>query len=400
MTFINKGSDYNLLKSLNKQGLVQKEIQVNGKHGTYIRKQWVSTGTSSPNGDNASVHKEQDYHSKKSKSVYFPRVDCDKSHMRAFSYADIMLYYSKHKSEIKVPIYKFIQQNYIESNGKNQTCQLYSSNHGYTKERQRLHNQIVQGIVDSASSPKNGEKPIAILMGGGSASGKGTIRSSMVIPRLQSEGISIGISDCDDIKEQLPEYEHFKTQDVESAAFRVHQESMDIAMEAFDALIKNHKHLLFDGTMKSVNKYTKMIDKLRQAGYQIQIIGTDVPIETARQRSQQRAKATGRGVPDNIIEMTHGGFASTYSELIPMVDSYSLYDNSGDHPVLIQDETQVYKPELLQQFTKKGQDYQAKKAIHRISKTYGVSENEIKDLYSSGASLDEIEEYYSLGLDV
>ena len=397
MNFVNKGSDYNLLKSLNKQGLVQKDVQVNGKHGTYIRKQWVSAGGSQVPTQNKPSN--SDSQAKKSKSLFFPIKDCGNSVTRAFTYSDIMLYYSKHKSEIKVPIQTFIKQNYKESDGITQTKDFYKTSKGYTPERQKLHNKIIQDIVNSANSPKNGEKPVAVLMGGGSASGKGTIRSALVIPKYQTAGISLGISDCDDIKSQLPEYEHFKNQDIESAAYRVHEESMDIAMDALDELIKNNKNLMFDGTMKSVGKYSKIIDKLHKAGYHIQIVGTDVPVDVAIQRSEQRAQQTGRKVPEGIIRGSHGGFASTYPELLSKVDSYSLYDNSGKSPVLIQDETKTYRPELLQRFYQKGKDFQDSKIIQRISKTYGVSEPEVKDLYTHGASLEEIEEYYELGLN-
>lgn len=396
MNFVNKGSDFELLKSLNRQGLVQKEVQVRGKHGTYIRKQWVSAGGSQvPSEPSKSV----ELHAKKSKSLFFPIKDCGNSTIMAFSYSDIMLYYSKHKSEIKVPIQTFIKQNYKESDGTTQTKDFYKTTKGYTPERQKLHKKIIQDIVNSASSPKNGEKPIAVLMGGGSASGKGTIRSALVIPKYQAAGVSLGISDCDDIKSQLPEYEHFQKQNMESAAYRVHEESMDIAMDALDELIKNNKNLMFDGTMKSIGKYSKIIDKLHKAGYQIQIVGADVPVDIAIQRSEQRAKQTGRKVPEGIIRGSHGGFASTYPELLDKVDSYSLYDNSGSSPVLIQDETGVYKPELYQRFQQKGKDFQDYKTIHRISKTYGVPEHEIRDLYTNGASLAEIEEYYELGLN-
>lgn len=396
MNFVNKGSDFELLKSLNRQGLVQKEVQVRGKHGTYIRKQWVSAGGSQvPSEPSKSV----ELHAKKSKSLFFPIKDCGNSTIMAFSYSDIMLYYSKHKSEIKVPIQTFIKQNYKESDGTTQTKDFYKTTKGYTPERQKLHKKIIQDIVNSANSPKNGEKPIAVLMGGGSASGKGTIRSALVIPKYQAAGVSLGISDCDDIKSQLPEYEHFQKQNMESAAYRVHEESMDIAMDALDELIKNNKNLMFDGTMKSIGKYSKIIDKLHKAGYQIQIVGADVPVDIAIQRSEQRAKQTGRKVPEGIIRGSHGGFASTYPELLDKVDSYSLYDNSGSSPVLIQDETGVYKPELYQRFQQKGKDFQDYKTIHRISKTYGVPEHEIRDLYTHGASLAEIEEYYELGLN-
>lgn len=398
MNFVNRGSDYNCLKSLSKQGLVQKDVQVQGKHGTYIRKQWVSAGGTQPT-QSVTSHSDEP-HSKKSKSIYFPLKDSGNMSTRVFTYSDIMTYYSRHKSEIKVPIQKFVKNNYFISNGENQTQDFYKSSKGYKKERQKLHNQIVKGIVDSASSPKNGEKPIAILMGGGTASGKGTLRSTLIIPRMQLAGISVGISDCDDIKEQIPEYKHFQKQDTESAAFRVHQESMDIAMEAFDALVKNKKNLLFDGTMKSVDKYSKMIDQLHSAGYYVQIIGADIPTDLAIERASKRAKQTKRSVPTSIITGSHGGFASTYPELLDKVDGYSLYDNSGNTPVLVQDEHKVYKPELLQKFKEKGETYKNNKRMKEISRNYKVPIKEIQDIYHHGATLDEIEEYYSLGLNL
>lgn len=398
MIFVNQGSDLNLLKALSKQGLVQRDVQVKGKHGTYVRKQWVSPGVQ---GSSTSITSKNpdDSHAKKSKSLFFPIVDCGKPSMRAFSYSDIMLYYSKNKSQIKVPINKFIQQNYVESDGTSQTKDFYKTQNGYTPQRKKLHQKIIKDIVDSANTPKPGEKPVAVLMGGGSAAGKGTIRSALVIPKYQAKGVQLGISDCDDIKSQLPEYEHFKAQDIESAAYRVHEESMDIAMEALDELIKNKKNLMFDGTMKSVGKYSKIIDSLHKAGYHIQIVGADVPVEVAVQRSNQRAKQTGRKVPEGIIRGSHGGFASTFPELIDKVDSYSLYDNSGDYPVLIQDESKVYRPDLLQKFQQKGQDHKTQKQVQRLSRTYGVPERHIRDLLHHGASIDEIEEYYELGLD-
>ena len=397
MEFVNKGSDYNCLKSLSKQGLVQKEVQVQGKHGTYVRKQWVSA-----NGDKPAISQREaaEPHSKKSsRTLYFPISDSGNPTIKAYSYTDIMTYYSKHKSEIKTSIHQFVKENYFVSDGHTQTQDFYKTSKGYTKERQKLHKKIIQSIVDSANKPKNGEKPIAILMGGGSASGKGTLRTSLVVPRLKSAGINVGISDCDEIKAQLPEYEHFRKQDPESAAYRVHEESMDISMKAMDELVKNGKNLLFDGTMKDVDKYSSIIDKLHKAGYQVQIIGSDIPVDLAIERSNKRAKTTGRKVPEGIIRGSHGGFAVTYPQLLSKVDGYSLYSNAGDHPVLIQDEKKTYRPDLMEEFTQKGKDHVTTKTIQRISRTYGVPKSEIRDLYDNGASLEEIEEYFQLGLD-
>lgn len=400
INFVNKGSDYDCLKSLNKQGLVQREVQVQGKHGTYIRKQWVSAGSIlKPDSPQRKYNKIKEPHAKKVNTLYFPVSNSGSNRTQAFTYSDVMTYYSRHRSDIKGTIQEYIKKNYFISDGSTQTKDFYKTYKGYTKQRQKLHDSIIQGILDQANSPKRGEKPIAILMGGGSASGKGTLRSSLVIPRLQSAGINVGISDCDEIKSQLPEYEHFQKQNAESAALRVHEESMDISMEAMDKLIENNKNLLFDGTMKDVEKYEKIIDKLHKSGYQIQIIGADVPVDVAIDRSNKRAKYTGRKVPEGIINGSHGGFAVTYPQLLSKVDGYSLYDNSGDYPILVQDETKVYRPDLYNKFIQKGKDHIATKTIRRLSKKYNISSNDIRDLYNNGASLEEIEEYFDLNLN-
>lgn len=258
INIVNKGSDYDCLKSLNKQGLVQRDVQVQGKHGTYVRKQWVSAGgILKPDSPQRKYNNKEPQSKKSGKTLYFPVSDSGNSRTQAFTYSDIMTYYSKHRSHIDGSIHDFIKRNYFISDGTTQTKDFYKTSRGYTKQRQQLHDSIIQGILDQANSPKEGEQPIAVLMGGGSASGKGTLRSSLVVPRLQSAGINVGISDCDDIKSQLPEYEHFQKQDAESAALRVHEESMDISMEAMNKLIENNKNLLFDGTMKDVEKYEK-----------------------------------------------------------------------------------------------------------------------------------------------
>lgn len=398
INFVNKGSDYELLKSLNKQGLVQKDVHVQGKYGTYMRKQWVSAGVEQKQQSTVKQPIKKDEKSKKViEKQYFPIADCDKNTTRAFAMKDIIQYHSQHK--IKQPLQQFIRENYFISDGDNKTIDLYRKDGKYTKERQKLHDKIVKEIVDSANGPKKGEKPVCILMGGGSASGKGTLRHQMLLPRLESVGIKVGIADPDDIKEQMPEYKPFKEQNIQTAAARVHRESSDINREAINALIDNKKNFMWDGTMKDIRSYLPVIEKLKKAGYHVQIVGADVPTEMALERSHSRAKRTGRDVPDDIIASAHGGFANTFPQLIDEVDEYYLYDNSGEKPVLIQDTSGVKRPDLMSRFQKKAQDYRDNERINHIAKKNNVSRSEIRDLFSHGASLDEIEEYYELGLN-
>lgn len=80
INFVNKGTDEAILKSLptencdddlvkamNKQGMVQKEVQVRGKNGTFTRKQWVrASEAAASDGGSKSTNKADDGGGKKS----------------------------------------------------------------------------------------------------------------------------------------------------------------------------------------------------------------------------------------------------------------------------------------------------------------------------------------------
>jgi adenylylsulfate kinase-like enzyme len=51
--------------------------------------------------------------------------------------------------------------------------EFYSEGTIYSESRQKLHNSIISTLLDN--SPININEPIAILLGGGAASGKSTI---------------------------------------------------------------------------------------------------------------------------------------------------------------------------------------------------------------------------------
>ena len=361
--FVNYGTDMDivksvdpnnedLIKSLHKEGLVQVQKEVRGKSGTYTRMQWVKPAEAAP-----IVLKQfktvKDNKGKVIEPKFFPISDCSKSTTRSHTLKEVMEQYSK--SGAKVPIQRFIKSNYFVSDGRTQTKDFYCRSGEYTPERQKLHDSIVSKIVESAGKPKEGEKPICILLGGGSASGKSTIRKLMVQPDLDENGIKVGTVDSDDIKHELPEYEKFKEQDVNSAAYRSHEESGDIVDEAIDTLIYEKRHFIYDGTMKNPRKYKKLIENLKDAGYEVRVVGADVPLDEAIKRSDKRARKSGRMVPHSIIEGSHRGFSASFSEIAELADDYEIYDNSGEFPVLMKDKSSgVQNEKLWNRFVEKG----------------------------------------------
>lgn len=256
----------------------------------------------------------------------------------------------------------FMQTFYVSQSEKDaldkkftqQTVDIYKDKTGnYTPERQELHKNIVDKIVSEAGDPKPGYKPVVVLMGGGSASGKSTIKKNIVDYNLSNADIKAANVDSDEIKESLPEYDKYKEENANTAAMRVHEESSDIGALALDSLISKKKNFIFDGTMKSAEKYDKLVDRLKTAGYEVQVVIADVPLEVALSRSDSRAKHTGRMVPHEIIEASHQGVPKTLSKIKSKVDSFSVWDNTGEEPELIASNSYTH-PEKFGKFLNKG----------------------------------------------
>lgn len=458
--FIDKGSDESILKSMyddqsgkynseelskamNRAGLVQKEVTVHGKHGTYTQMKWVkaskdnkksekrrtigpkvteeyrktashdfkqgtvvevrpdgnkskrylgvilsvSVGTDSTihakiKDSNSKIHtvsrgwvnKDQfEPVSKSSAEKFLDRKLFDKEYFpsgsnssKSLSEDDVLREYHKDAPE-GIEFDDFVKSKFFISDGYTQTNNFYKDSDGnYSPERQELHDAIVSEIVESCDLPPKGSKPVCFLYGGGSASGKSSTADKMRDSFIDKTGISVGKVDSDEIKKSIPEYKSFQEQNVKTAALRVHNESSDIANQAIDACIAEGRCFAFDGTMKSLNKYSGIVNQLRESGYHIVAVGTDIPTEEAIRRSGERAKKSGRDVPESIIRGSHGGFAATFPKIMENVDEYYLYDNSqpeGEPPTLICSTGGVHNQSRWDEFLEKGNDYLKSKGV-------------------------------------
>lgn len=210
------------------------------------------------------------------------------------------------------------------------TKKAYSINFKkYTKERHLLHKKIINMIEVPESSPKKGQKPVAVLIGGGTASGKTTMRKTIIERKLDSKSIRVTVVDFDEIKEYIPEYSFYKKIDINKAATLVHKESCDIGELLLNKLIKENKNFIFEGTMARTRRYKYLIYKLREQGYEIHVYVVDVPIKVAKKRADERAHLTGRKVPHKIIENTHKLVPRTFLEIKDLVDRFYIYDNQN-----------------------------------------------------------------------
>lgn len=228
-----------------------------------------------------------------------------------------------------------------------QTRDVHLENGNYYGYRETLHESILNQALKKGETSK---KPIAVLVGGGTASGKSTVLNKEIMPIFQENKVKVVMIDADDFKNQLPEYGSFKRKNTKSAAFRVHEESADLTEIAIDRSIKQKKNLIFDGTMKNKPKYKKLMKRLRKNGYKVSIVVVIVPVEIAKQRARERAKRTGRFVPMSVVEKSHAGVPATFKAIKKDADNYVVYDTT-DTTVKIAENDIIYNKQKYKKFS-------------------------------------------------
>jgi predicted ABC-type ATPase len=207
------------------------------------------------------------------------------------------------------------------------TKELHSENGIYKPYRSRLHKKIVDEYVRSFPSQ---EQPEIFFMGGGTASGKSTIRDIHLEEHYKAEEVII--IDCDEVKKRIPEYQRLNKRTKETAASLVHQESSDINNVILAYALEHRFHIAFDGTMKDYEYYYKLINEIKERGYLVFAVIIYVPLEIAFEREAIRGEIEeeGRRVPRWAIIDSHGKVAESFGRLKAIFDAYWLWDNSGD----------------------------------------------------------------------
>jgi len=207
-----------------------------------------------------------------------------------------------------------------------QTKELYwSETSGYTPERKKVHDKIINDLFENVKCVKTDKQPIAIFTGGSPASGKSTFINKNA-EYLTSKNIFH--LDADAIRAELPEYMGWN-------ANSTHLETQDIVTTLLDRIgsDKCKYDFIYDGTMNKAKKYFPLIQKAKDLGYKTYIIFMDVPYAEAKKRVLSRYKKSGRFVPSEVIDdfftkigdKTKGQAA--LDELKPIVDGYIVVDS-------------------------------------------------------------------------
>lgn len=190
----------------------------------------------------------------------------------------------------------------------------------YTSAREKLHDRIVESVAIPGTRAKSGETPNAVFFIGPPGSGKTTILRPLV-----KDIDKHAVVDIDSLRKHLPEYDS-------SVAGLSQDEMSDVETRIHERLVRDRHHVVFDFTGKSPDKLVKLAKMLKAAGYNVQMLESQLPALTAAKRAYERFK-TGkdRRYVDSgyIINSVDGNPHKTYKTLKESgyVDSWESYDS-------------------------------------------------------------------------
>ena len=218
-----------------------------------------------------------------------------------------------------------------------------------SEERKVLWSRTITHFVDERVPST--DKPVAIVLGGGAASGKSSPSEGLTLPRADpSKGqFEAVLSNPDEVKQLLPEYkaligdraEREATLGTNKAAWEeaaglVHEESSLISQLIIGAALKQGKTVLIDGVADNGIKkqYTKLESYRKDGATRIDGVFFSTEIDEAVKRSKKRELDQGRRVKVGQVIAGHKGVSNNFPSYITdgRFDSMKLYDTNAQTP--------------------------------------------------------------------
>uniref|UniRef100_A0AAV1VNJ9 ACT domain-containing protein n=1 Tax=Peronospora matthiolae TaxID=2874970 RepID=A0AAV1VNJ9_9STRA len=249
------------------------------------------------------------------------------------------------------------------SNGDYNDIELHTNERGcFTANRLELHARIAQQLY--ASVPQDVAVPKFVLLLGIPGAGKSTMLSHLdLVGQLTLQDYAN--FDIDDVIALLPEFYHAmlnvglgndpasrSVTNVDAA--KVHSkrvakllpkpqtryqlcrdEARFIIKKNLDSAIMSRKNILLHGSGKSLASYTRTVDQVKAAGFDVHVICLDIPTAEAYKRVDRRSRGYGRDVPRLVIDTASSLIAQNFRRLADRVPNAHLFDSMEIPPRLV-----------------------------------------------------------------
>jgi Zeta toxin len=179
-------------------------------------------------------------------------------------------------------------------------------------------------------------RPIIVFSAGPMGVGKSYVLSQLHQRSLFPLSKFIKI-DPDMLKNELPEIAGYLRHDSESAATKLHRESTQMADVLFEHALEVNRNILVDGSLRDVDWYTTLLGRLRREfpHYRLAILYVSASPEIIRGRARRRAEATGRAVPEDLLQASIDQVPRSVESLSHLTDYTFEISNNDDEPMAL-----------------------------------------------------------------
>lgn len=192
---------------------------------------------------------------------------------------------------------------------------------------ERMFEEMEQISAEYAGGAVRQERRVDILLGP-PAAGKSTI-AEMIAPEAGAR-----IVDSDDMKKLIPEFEGGV------GANAVHEESSVLTKVYLDRVLARGDNVVIPKVGDNPDSIRKMMGKLKEAGYEVNLVNMEVAEGEPVRRMFGRFAATGRLVPPEYVHSVGSKLTDVYNQLKEEADGFASYDNNvpfGETPPVTED---------------------------------------------------------------
>ena len=211
----------------------------------------------------------------------------------------------------------------------------YTYHKNYTKERQFLQDSIIDEFLEDVSiKDVNGNvcttptDPWLVFTAGAMGAGKGhTIHE--LVKKGRFPLLAFVTVDPDEIRRRFPEFGLYAEKCPSLAGELTHKEAGYVAEILTLVGLQAGKNVLVDGSLRDHEWYHKYFAFLRKEYpiYKIAIIHVVAPREAVFERAAERAKKTGRVVPQEVLEKALDQVPKSVKILAPLADYFCEVNN-------------------------------------------------------------------------
>jgi len=214
----------------------------------------------------------------------------------------------------------------------------YSYHCHYQKQRQWLHDSIIEDILESGiegSSPTSNVDPWLIFTVGAQGAGKRYVMDHLIQTHRFSLRDHITV-DVDEIRRFLPEYSCFIDKSPMLVDHLTLKEAGYIAETLTLAAIQQGVHVIFDCSLKSAGWYLDFIQKIRKEhpSMKVAMIHIKASLDDILKRNDLHHAITGRTIPKETILSQIESIPHAIEIVKPQVDHFFVIRNQDAEPEL------------------------------------------------------------------